>query len=101
MSANVVVAIGKSLADAIEKTGYPRTTNHDMRRTARNFWEHSGFNPKVSEVMLGHKVHTGVAKHYLDYDYLEEQRECYEIWAEFVTTPPKKNTVVALDMQIA
>lgn len=101
MSANVVVAIGKSLADAIEKAGYPRTTNHDMRRTARNYWEHSGFNPKVSEVMLGHKVHTGVAKHYLDYDYLEEQRECYEIWADHLISQPEQDNIVVFDKKQA
>lgn len=26
------------LADVVEMVGLPRTTNHDMRRTARNIW---------------------------------------------------------------
>lgn len=86
MAANTLVNTGKVLADYAENKGLPRTTNHDMRRTARNFWESSGFNPKVSEVMLGHKVHTGVTKHYLDYDYLDEQREFYKLWTKFLTT---------------
>lgn len=80
MSANVPVAFGRTLADKIESMGYPRTTNHDMRRTARNIWESIGIKYHVAEVMLGHKVHTGVQSHYLDYNYLEEQREGYELW---------------------
>lgn len=81
MSENVPVAFGHKLADAIEVAGFPRTTNHDMRRTARNIWEAMGVPFHVAETMLGHKVHTGVQSHYLDYDYLDEQREAYENWS--------------------
>lgn len=65
MSANVPVDFGSKLADRIEELGFPRTTNHDMRRTARNIWESMGVPYHVAETMLGHKVHTGVQSHYL------------------------------------
>ncbi len=81
MAANVPVDFGRKLADRIEELGYPRTTNHDMRRTARNIWESMGVPYHVAETMLGHKVHTGVQSHYLDYDYLEEQRDAYVLWS--------------------
>lgn len=73
MSENLPVAFGHKLADAIEAAGFPRITNHDMRRTARNIWEAMGVPFHLAETMLGHKVHTGVQSHYLDYDYLDEQ----------------------------
>lgn len=81
MSANVPVDFGSKLADRIEELGFPRTTNHDMRRTARNIWESMGVPYHVAETMLGHKVHTGVQSHYLDYDYLEEQVIYYSEWS--------------------
>ncbi|HCZ9557170.1 site-specific integrase [Vibrio cholerae] len=82
MSANVPVDFGSKLADRIEELGFPRTTNHDMRRTARNIWESMGIPYHVAETMLGHKVHTGVQSHYLDYDYLKEQRDAYVLWSK-------------------
>ncbi|EPW6625607.1 tyrosine-type recombinase/integrase [Vibrio vulnificus] len=84
MAANVPVDFGRKLADRIEELGYPRTTNHDMRRTARNIWESMGVPYHVAETMLGHKVHTGVQSHYLDYDYLEQQLEAYQKWSDIV-----------------
>jgi integrase len=84
MSANTPVDFGAKLADYIKSKGYPRTTNHDMRRTARNIWERMGIKYHVSETMLGHKVHTGVQSHYLDYDYLDEQREAYDKWCAVI-----------------
>ncbi|OEE41575.1 tyrosine-type recombinase/integrase [Vibrio anguillarum] len=82
MSPNIPVEFGNKLADAIEAAGFPRTTNHDMRRTARNMWEAMGVPFHVAETMLGHKVHRGVQSHYLDYDYLSEQKEAYRDWSE-------------------
>ncbi|HDY7881543.1 TPA: tyrosine-type recombinase/integrase [Vibrio vulnificus] len=84
MAANVPVDFGRKLADRIEELGYPRTTNHDMRRTARNIWESMGVPYHVAETMLGHKVHSGVQSHYLDYDYIEEQRSAYLHWVNVV-----------------
>lgn len=84
MSKNTPVDFGGNLGNMMVKLGYPRTTNHDMRRTARNIWEAKGVPYHVAETMLGHKVHTGVQSHYLDYDYLDEQREAYEMWAKIL-----------------
>lgn len=84
MTPNAPVEFGRKLADRIEERGFPRTTNHDMRRTARNIWEAMGVPYHVAETMLGHKVHTGVQSHYLDYDYLEEQKIAYLNWSNFL-----------------
>lgn len=85
MAESIPVDFGSKLAGRMKELGYPRTTNHDMRRTARNIWESMGVPYHVGETMLGHKVHTGVQSHYLDYDYIDEQREAYEEWCEIIT----------------
>ncbi|ELJ8527310.1 site-specific integrase [Vibrio cholerae] len=72
------------LAEQMVKEGFTNTRNHDMRRTARNAWEMLKFPYHVSETMLGHKVHRGTQAHYLDYAYIEEQRECYERWCDYI-----------------
>ncbi|HAS6407650.1 TPA: DUF4102 domain-containing protein [Vibrio vulnificus] len=72
------------LAQAMEDEGFTSTRNHDMRRTARNAWEMMRFPYHVSESMLGHKIHRGTQAHYLDYAYIEEQRECYERWCDYI-----------------
>ncbi|WGY45260.1 site-specific integrase [Vibrio sp. ABG19] len=73
-----------ALAQAMEDEGFTGSRNHDMRRTARNAWEMMRFPYHVSETMLGHKVHRGTQAHYLDYAYVDEQRECYERWCEYI-----------------
>lgn len=72
------------LAEAMEAEGFTSTRNHDMRRTARNAWEMMRFPYHVSESMLGHKIHRGTQAHYLDYVYIDEQRECYERWCDYI-----------------
>ncbi len=84
MSESIPVDFGAKLAVKMEELGFPRTTNHDMRRTARNIWESMGIQYHVGETMLGHKVHVGVQSHYLDYDYLDQQREAYEKWCDVI-----------------
>ncbi|EGR0763353.1 tyrosine-type recombinase/integrase [Vibrio parahaemolyticus] len=84
MAENTPVGFGDKLGEMMVTLGYPRTTNHDMRRTARNIWEAKGVPYHVAETMLGHKVHTGVQSHYLDYDYLDEQREAYDMWTKIL-----------------
>ncbi len=85
MAPSVHVNFGNKLADLMVSNGYPRTTNHDMRRTARNLWAAMKVNHFVGESMLGHKVHKGVSEHYLDYGYLDDQREAYEKWCELIS----------------
>ncbi|MCQ1060815.1 site-specific integrase [Photobacterium sp. ZSDE20] len=72
------------LAQMMTEMGYTETRNHDMRRTARNAWEALDFPEKVSETMIGHKVHKGVQAHYLEYYYLDEQLDCYEEWCDYI-----------------
>lgn len=81
------------LADVVKMVGLPRTTNHDMRRTARNIWEAMDVPFHVAETMLGHKVHRGVQSHYLDYDYLDEQREAYASWCSELTDSKTKRGI--------
>ncbi|WED23045.1 integrase arm-type DNA-binding domain-containing protein [Vibrio sp. JC009] len=90
MSPNTPVNFGDKLGKEMEQLGYPRTTNHDIRRTARNIWESHGVPYHVGETMLGHKVHTGVQSHYLDYDYIEEQRLAYKRWCAVLQGPKKE-----------
>gem|GEM_PF-2205623 len=78
------------LGEMMEELSFTNTRNHDMRRTARNAWEKLGFPFVVSETMLGHKVHKGVHAHYLDYTYLDEQRECYEKWCDYIKEMTEK-----------
>lgn len=72
------------LANVMEQEGFTSSRNHDMRRTARNAWEMMRFPYHVSETMLGHKVHRGTQAHYLDFAYVDEQRECYERWCDYI-----------------
>lgn len=84
MNNTTVHKFGIALSEIMVLNGFSKTINHDMRRTARNVWEKLGFKFEVSESMLGHKVHKGTVEHYVDYAYLDEQRECYEQWCEYI-----------------
>ena len=84
MNNTTVSKFGVTLGELMASHGFSKTTNHDMRRTARNTWERLGFRFHVSESMLGHKVHKGVVEHYVDYQYVDEQRECYEKWCDYI-----------------
>ncbi|UJF17222.1 site-specific integrase [Vibrio sp. SS-MA-C1-2] len=86
LSRHVVDNIKNKVNERLVSKGLTTMTTHDIRRVCRNAWERKPlrFNFHVAESMLGHKVNTGVARHYLDYDYLDEQGEYYERWCEYI-----------------
>lgn len=81
MSENQPIDFALKSVDAIEAAGSSRTTNHDILKMARNILGSNGFPFLCYRDYVGHKVHLGVQSHYLDYDYLYEQREAYENWS--------------------
>ncbi|HIF9215993.1 TPA: tyrosine-type recombinase/integrase [Photobacterium damselae] len=81
---SVISCVGKRHGEVLSKHGFVETRNHDVRRTAKNVWERMRFPFRVAEAMLGHKVHLGVQEHYSDYAFIDEQRECYELWCDYI-----------------
>lgn len=57
-------------------------TVHDLRRTMRTYVAPL-CPPHVAEVMIGHTI-KGVSNVYDHYDYIEEQREAYERYADLL-----------------
>ena len=84
VSRSTIRRIGENHGQLLSGYGYVETRNHDVRRTARAAWERMQFPYRVAETMLGHKVHTGVQEHYNDYQYIDEQRECYKRWCDYI-----------------
>lgn len=62
------------------KTGF---TAHDLRRTCRTHLAALGVTAQVAEKMLGHTL-GGVLGVYDRYDYVEEQKDAAELWANYV-----------------
>ncbi|MBW0059752.1 tyrosine-type recombinase/integrase [Escherichia coli] len=58
-------------------------TAHDLRRTCRTHLAALGVTAQVAEKMLGHTL-GGVLGVYDRYDYVEEQKEAAEQWANYV-----------------
>ena len=85
-----VQLIGRKHGAVLSKHGFVNTRNHDVRRTARAAWERMQFPYRVAETMLGHKVHTGVQEHYNDYQYIDEQRESYKRWCDYIEAEVEK-----------
>ncbi|HIF9521142.1 integrase arm-type DNA-binding domain-containing protein [Photobacterium damselae subsp. damselae] len=85
----VISLVGRKHGETLSKYGFVDTRNHDVRRTAKNVWERMRFPFRVAEAMLGHKVHLGVQEHYSDYAFIDEQRECYEQWCDYIQKSSK------------
>lgn len=60
-----------------------RFTPHDMRRTVTTNLSNHGVMPHVTEKMLGH-VLGGVFAVYNKHDWLEEQAQAYDTWADLI-----------------
>lgn len=58
-------------------------TVHDFRRTISTRLSEKGVLPHVTEKMLGHEL-SGIMAVYNKHDWLDEQREAYELWASMV-----------------
>ena len=61
--------------------GCPHWSIHDLRRTIKTKMAEMGIAPHVSEKILGHKL-TGMLAIYDQYDYIPEQQEAADRWAE-------------------
>lgn len=73
-----------SMSDQVEEImGCPHWSIHDLRRTAKTKMAEMGVAPHVSEKILGHKL-TGMLAIYDQYDYIPEQQEAADKWAEKV-----------------
>ncbi|MBZ7265221.1 site-specific integrase [Klebsiella oxytoca] len=59
----------------------PEWTTHDFRRSLVTNLSGEGVPPHVTEKMLGHEL-TGVMAVYNKHDWLEEQKEAYELYAD-------------------
>jgi integrase len=56
---------------------------HDLRRTARTHLAGLGVEPHIAERCLNHKL-KGVEGTYNRYDYLDERRHAFTLWANFL-----------------
>ena len=65
------------------KLDIPLFTIHDFRRTCRTHLERLGFDPRIGESVLNHKVR-GVEGVYNRHDYFEERREALQVWADYL-----------------
>ncbi len=73
-----------SLADQIgEVMGIFDWAMHDLRRTCKTKMAEMGVAPHVSEKILGHKL-AGMLAVYDQHEYINEQIEAAELWAEKV-----------------
>lgn len=71
-----------SMAEQVEDLmGGEHWSMHDLRRTCKTKMAELGVAPHVSEKILGHKL-TGMLAIYDQYDYIPEQQEAAELWAQ-------------------
>ncbi|MGL5468654.1 MAG: tyrosine-type recombinase/integrase, partial [Shewanella sp.] len=62
-----------------DKLDLPYWRMHDMRRTLSTRLSEERVLPQVTEKMLGHRM-AGVMAIYNLHDWIDEQREAYELW---------------------
>lgn len=75
--------IARKMREFLKDTpDFEEWTLHDLRRTARTAWSKWAAH-HVAELMLGHKL-TGVHAVYDRYKYVEEMKDTYDKWAEYL-----------------
>jgi integrase len=72
-------ALAQGLRKALKDSGLPRTTPHDLRRTAATIISELGFNRLVVDKILNHKDRT-VGGIYDRHTYDAEKRQALEAW---------------------
>jgi integrase len=72
-------ALAQGLRKAQKDSGLPRTTPHDLRRTAATIISELGFNRLVVDKILNHKDRT-VGGIYDRHTYDAEKRQALEAW---------------------
>lgn len=78
-----------------ELMGCPHWSIHDLRRTIKTKMAEMGIAPHVSEKILGHKL-TGMLAIYDQYDYIPEQQEAAEKWADKIQSCASESNPLAL-----
>ncbi|WP_268959221.1 tyrosine-type recombinase/integrase [Plesiomonas shigelloides] len=78
MSASTLISLA---AQVEEVMAVPHWSLHDLRRTCKTKMAELGVAPHVSEKILGHKL-TGMLSIYDQYDYIPEQQDAAEKWAQ-------------------
>ena len=77
--------LSKSLRQSLEKIDMPRTTPHDLRRTAATIISELAFYRLVVDKLLTHKDQT-VGGIYDRHSYDKEKREALEAWENELET---------------
>ncbi|EOI5723002.1 tyrosine-type recombinase/integrase [Cronobacter turicensis] len=80
MSASTLISLASQVEEAMGE-GIEHWSIHDLRRTCKTKMSEMGVPPHVSEKILGHKL-TGMLAIYDQYDYIAEQQDAAERWAE-------------------
>jgi integrase len=91
------LTVGSKLQGRIaEKSNVKDFTFHDARRTFRTGLDRLGIPPHVKDECLNH-ARRGVGDvHYSAYDYLAEQRQAFDAWADHVQSVTSPQGVVPL-----
>ena len=71
--------LAQGIKRALKNSGLPRTTPHDLRRTAATIISELGFNRLVVDKILNHKDRTVVGI-YDRHTYDTEKRQALEAW---------------------
>lgn len=92
MSASALI----SMTEQVEKLmGCQHWSIHDLRRTIKTKMGEMGIAPHVSEKILGHKL-TGMLAVYDQHDYMSEQQEAVERWADKIQSCASASNPLAL-----
>lgn len=78
MAASALISMTTQVEEVM---GCPHWSIHDLRRTIKTKMAEMGIAPHVSEKILGHKL-TGMLAIYDQYDYIPEQQEAADKWAD-------------------
>ena len=73
----------KHIVEAAERYGMEKFTPHDFRRTGMTLLAEQGHRHDVIDAALGHSI-SGVKKHYLKSNLLEERKNLLQNWADYI-----------------
>jgi len=73
----------KHIVEAAERYSMQKFTPHDFRRTGMTLLAEQGHRHDVIDAALGHSI-SGVKKHYLKSNLLEERKKLLQDWADYI-----------------
>lgn len=76
--------INRTRANMLKEHNIPPFKAHDFRRTVSTRLSEIGVLPHVTEKMIGHEL-GGIMAVYNKHDWINEQREAYEMWCEMIS----------------